>query len=106
MAGPSPPKPAKAAPKKSELHFFPGPHVMVWVVGGKPEARAEAWGGEEPKPGVTYPTMKPRPTTPGRYVIYSYEPYRTKTWQLSKIRWGTKLTIDKDGDVAYETGLV
>ena len=89
-----------------ELHFFPGPHLMVWVVDGKVALKAEAWGGEEPVAGVKYDVMKPRPTTPGKYVIYSYEPYRTNTWALSKIRWGTKLKLDAaGGEVLYETGL-
>ena len=100
-------EPAKGTKPTSgqALHFFPGPHVIVWVVGGKPQIRAEAWGGELPKPGVSYAVMKPRPTTPGRYVIYSYEPYRTNTWPLSKLAWGTRLKIDGEGDIIYETGL-
>jgi hypothetical protein len=99
---PSPSPPAK----KKELHFYPKRHLMLWQVDGAVVAGAEAWGGEQPDPKIHYDVMKPRPTTPGRYVIHSYEPYRTSTWPWSKIRWGTKLTISATGDdVLYETGL-
>jgi len=91
---------------KKELHFYPGEHKLIWVVNGKAAIRAEAWGGEEPVAGVKYSIMKPRPTTPGRYVIYSYAPYRTNTWPWSKIVWGTKLGLDPTGKhVVYETGI-
>jgi hypothetical protein len=76
------------------------------LVFGKVPVVAEAWGGEEPTPGEIYNVMKPRPTTPGRYVIYSYAPYRTRTWQPSRIAWGTKLKVDTAGDgVLYQTGM-
>jgi hypothetical protein len=89
-----------------ELHFFPGVQTIIWVVNGKPEIKADAWGGEEPVPGVKYDVMKPRPTTPGRYVIHSYAPYTTNTWPLSKIAWGTKLTLDASRkSLLYETGV-
>lgn len=78
---------------------------MIWLVAGKSPIVAEAWGGEEPDPTIRYDVMKPRPTTPGRYVIYSYAPYRTNTWDMSKIAWGTRLTLDfSSKHVLYETG--
>ena len=87
------------------LHFFPGQKTMIWIVDGVVKIRAEAWGGEEPVPGMNYGTMKPRKTTPGRYVIHSLAPYRTNTWELSRIPWGTPITRSPDGDqVLYETG--
>ena len=96
----------KPPAEKKELHFFPGEHKIIWVVNGKPAIKAEAWGGEEPAPGVKYDVMKPRPTTPGHYVIQSYAPYTTNTWALSKIAWGTKLSLDVSGTtLMYETGL-
>ena len=91
------------APPKKTLHFFPGPKLMLWVVNGVVVERSDAWGGEEPDPAVTYNVMKPRPTTPGRYVIHSYAPYRTNTWPLSKIAWGTPLKVEA-GEIFFETG--
>jgi hypothetical protein len=38
---------------KKGLHFFPGQHVMIWVVAGKATLTAEAWGGEDPERGPT-----------------------------------------------------
>jgi hypothetical protein len=89
-----------------ELHFFPGVHRMIWLDASKAPVVAEAWGGEEPALGVVYNVMKPQPTTPGRYVIYSYAPYRTNTWATSKLPWGTKLKLDTVGNrVLYGTGM-
>ncbi len=90
---------------KKILHFFPGERKVIWAVNGKAVITADAWGGEEPKPGVKYDVMKPRPTTPGRFVIYSYAPYKTNTWDLSKIAWGTLLRYDAASNtVLYQTG--
>ena len=87
-----------------ELHFYPGTHEMVWLVNGAVVLKAEAWGGEKADPKKHYDTMKPRQTTPGRYVVFSYEPYRTNTWALSKIEWGTKLSLDPTGNhVMFES---
>ena len=91
---------------KKELHFFPGEKKLVWVVDGAPQIKADAWGGEEPVKGVKYDVMKPRPTTPGRYVIYSYAPYKTNTWVYSKLTWGTELKVDPTGKgMLYKTGV-
>jgi hypothetical protein len=90
---------------KGELRFYPGPHTLIWVVDGKAQITAGAWGGEVANPKVKYATMKPRPTTPGRYVIYSYAPYQTATWAMSRIKWGTPLKLDSSGQhVMYSTG--
>jgi hypothetical protein len=78
------------------------------VVDGKPVLKAEAWGGAAPVPGFTYRVMSPRQTTPGRYVIHSYGAYTTRTWESSKIAWGTKLTVDHSVHpprLMYETSL-
>jgi hypothetical protein len=78
---------------------------MLWVVGEKILERVVAWGGEGPASGVVYDVMKPRATTPGRYVIHSYEAYRTNTWPWSKISWGTRLKVDAvAGEVLFEAG--
>ena len=87
---------------KKELHFYPGEHKVIWVVNGKAAIKAEAWGGEV---GPNDGTMTPQRTTPGRYVIYSYAPYRTNTWQMSKLAWGTKLRLDDTKKyLMYATG--
>ncbi len=100
-----PPTASKPAPKRRELHFYPGQHSVLWVVDGVVKLKAKAWGGEEPDPKVHYNVMKPRPTTPGRYVIHSYAPYRTATWDMSKLVWGTALSLDATGKhVLYENG--
>ena len=88
------------APSK-ELHFFPGAKQLLWIEQGKVALRAEAWGGEVPRPGVQYPVMPPRPTTPGKYIIHSYEPYRTKTWAMSQIAWGTPIAKGPNDSVLY-----
>lgn len=91
---------------KKTLHFFPEMKRMVWVVNGKIAIDVEAWGGEPPDPKNPDPIMKPRRTTPGRYVIDTVIPYRTDTWPWSKIAWGTALQIDTtSGEVRYATGL-
>lgn len=77
------------------LHFFPGPKTLIWVVPGTAPVVAAAAGGEEPKPGgTTDAVMTPHRTTAGSFVIHSYGPYRTKTWQLSRIVWGTPLKAE------------
>ena len=79
--------------------------MMIWVVDGTVKIRAEAWGSEYPAPGINYRKMKPRRTTLGKYVIYSVIPYRTKTWPLSRIPWGTPIMRSSDGEhVVYKTG--
>lgn len=88
------------------LHFFPKSKVIVWAEGGTEKLRAEAWGGEIPDPNVRYAVMKPRQTTAGKYVIHSVEPYRTATWEWSRIAWGTPLKLSPDGKhVLYQTGV-
>ena len=97
---------AKPPAYDRQLHFFPGVRQMIWPVAGKTSIFAEAWGGEEPDPSIKYDVMKPRPTTPGRYRIFSYAPYQTNTWNMSKIAWGTRLSIDASGrHLLYESGL-
>lgn len=90
---------------EGQLHFFPRQKRMVWTVGQRVVAEAEAWGGERPLRGVRYRTMKPRPTTPGNYVVHSFAPYRTETWPMSRIRWGTPLQVDRANErLLFETG--
>ncbi|MDD1619926.1 MAG: hypothetical protein LUQ11_00480 [Methylococcaceae bacterium] len=97
----------KPAIKRQELHFYPGARQLIWLVNDEVKVKAEAWGGESPIPGFTYSVMPPRQTTPGKYVIHSYAPYRTKTWIWSTIAWGTRISVSFDkGEekVFYETG--
>ncbi|MEP6652621.1 MAG: hypothetical protein ABJA82_04650 [Myxococcales bacterium] len=97
---------AKQPAYDRQLHFFPGAHQIIWLPAGKAPLVAKAWGGENADPTIKYNVMKPRPTTPGRYIIHSYAPYRTNTWPMSRIPWGTKLTLDaKKQHLLYETGL-
>ncbi len=96
-------------PQPSELHFYPGVHVMIWVVDGQPSVWVQAWGGTDPIPGWDDGGMKPKKTTPGRFVIHSRAPYVTRTWDYSRIAWGTKLRLERHGlhDVLmYETGML
>ncbi len=92
--------------QRNHLDFYPGVHVMVWVVGGKPSVWVQAWGGEDPVAGEDDGGMRPRKTTPGTYVIHSCAPYVTRTWDDSKIAWGTPLHVNAHGEVLYETGLM
>ncbi|HKU43500.1 MAG TPA: hypothetical protein VJR89_35300 [Polyangiales bacterium] len=87
------------------LHFFPGPKQLLWLVAGKVALRAESWGGETPKPGHVDPVMQPRPTTPGRYVVWSYAPYKTRTWAWSKIKWGTPIKPGPNNTVLFAVGV-
>jgi hypothetical protein len=89
---------------KKTLHFFPGDGSIIWMVDGRIVLRSNAWGGESPDPTIHYRVMPPRRTTPGKYVIHSYGPYRTNTWPMSRIQWGTKLKLSPKGDVMFETG--
>jgi hypothetical protein len=82
-----------------ELHFYPGPHVLVYKIDGKEAARYEGWGG--PRLTTASPNMNKGPTDPGHYVISVIAPYKTKTWPLSQIAWGTPLQ-DKGDDVWYQ----
>lgn len=85
--------------------FFPTPKRLIWTLGKKILATTEAWGGTPAIPGRRYPTMRPRETTPGTYVISGYEPYVTHTWEWSRIAWGTPLRLSTDGEhVLYQTG--
>src|SRR6478735_4207884 len=91
------------------LHFYPGDKRVVWKVGGNIEVSAEAWGGEAPAPGAPAEHMRPQRTTPGRFIIHSYAPYRTRSWDMAKIQWGTDLKVERTPDgvkrVLYRTGV-
>ncbi len=77
------------------LHFFPGKMTLIWAVPGITPLVAPAKGGEEPKPGEPVDkVMTPHRTTPGRFVVHSYGPYHTKTWQLARIVWGAPLKVE------------
>jgi hypothetical protein len=84
-----------------KLHFYPGAQRLLWIVAGKVALRAEAWGGEPPQTGAQHSIMAPQRTTPGRYVIHSYEPYRTKTWPMSQLAWGTPIAKGSNDIILY-----
>jgi hypothetical protein len=87
------------------LHFFPGQKAIIWAVNGVVKFRAEAWGEQAPISGANYGIMRPRQTTPGKYVIHSAAPYHTKTWPFSHIQWGTPIKLSSDlAHVVYQTG--
>lgn len=83
------------------LEFFPGQHLLVVMDGGKVIARYEAWGG--PSTIGTDPRMPEEPTTAGMYVIDQAHPYRTPTWPMSSLKWGTPLRdMPTKNDVWYQ----
>jgi hypothetical protein len=86
---------------ESQIHFFPTPKSLIWTVGKKIMLEVEAWGGIKGVRHHHFPHdpvdsgMRPRPTTPGSYVISGWGPYRTRSWDFSRIRWGTELRLDE-----------
>jgi len=89
------------------LHFYPGARRIVWVVRGAAALNAEAWGGQEVPDGSNFGLMRPHRTTPGRFVIHSYGPYRTNSWPMARIPWGTPLKVEGTGalkHVVFQTG--
>ena len=96
---------------ENQIHFFPFPKRLLWTVGKKILRDVEAWGGVQGVPHHHFPNdavdggMIPRPTTPGIYVISGWGPYQTRSWQSSRIRWGTELRLDAAGQhVLYRVG--
>jgi len=94
---------------ETQLHFFPGSRLLLWLKGKTIVGKIEAWGGEKPAKHVHYrPGTRPGLTTPGTYVIYAIGPYVSPTnkWVNSKIAWGTPLIVSPHGDrILYKTGL-
>lgn len=83
-----------------ELHFYPGVHTLVVIKSKVIKYRFKAWGG--PAAMGSDPRMAEEPTWPGTYVIHSANPYRTPSWPMSKITWGTSLRdMPKSNDVWY-----
>lgn len=84
-----------------ELHFYPGRNLLVAKDKTRIHGRFEAWGG--PSTIGNDARMAEEPTWPGQYVIDKSHAYRTNTWPLSRITWGTKL-LDKPSqdDVWYQ----
>ncbi len=84
-----------------ELHFYPGVHTLVAIQNKVITHRLKAWGG--PAIMGTDPRMAEEPTWPGTYVIHSTTSYRTPTWPMSKIAWGTELRdMPQSNDVWYK----
>lgn len=84
-----------------ELHFYPGQHLLIVKDNGNILGRFEAWGG--PASIGKDPRMREEPTWPGLYYIDKAHAYRTSSWKLSQIKWGTKLRdLPRQDDVWYE----
>ncbi|HEY4187652.1 MAG TPA: hypothetical protein VGP07_21420 [Polyangia bacterium] len=89
------------SPIEGQLHFFQGAKHLLWVLGRQIVVDVEAWGGESAVPHVHYDTMAPRVTTAGAYIVESYAPYLTKTWQWSRLPWGTPLRVDGENQQLF-----
>ena len=84
-----------------ELHFYPGQKKIIIKEKGIITGRYDAWGG--PAGGGNDPHMNEIPTTSGIYIIHSVQPYRTSTWPMSAIKWGTKLKdMPSKKDIWYQ----
>jgi hypothetical protein len=101
-----------------ELHFYPGqfpptevnvagtganrgPGLLIFLDGKTVLYRARAFGGPSKViPDAGAPDFTPTPA--GTFVLLGPEPYFTRSWVFSEIRWGTKL-LDRpaDPDVWY-----
>ncbi len=87
---------AQARAKREEVHFYPGSKLLVYLVGNKVKAIAEAWGGPATKqPRGPTERMAAGPTTAGEFVIDGLETYRTDSWNMSKIAWGTPIRASR-----------
>jgi len=83
-----------------EVHFYPGQHLLIVKKNGIKFAEFEAMGG--PSKVGNDPYMAEEPTTAGHFIIYKTEAYRTPTWPMSKLSWGTKLRdMPSKGDIWY-----
>ncbi|UJF22005.1 L,D-transpeptidase family protein [Shewanella sp. OMA3-2] len=72
-----------------DIHFYPGQNLLIINRDGRDIARFEAMGG--PSKMGNDPQMAEEPTWPGTYIIDKAEAYRTPTWPMSKLTWGTEL---------------
>lgn len=95
---------------ESQIHFFPLPKRLLWTVGKRILLDVEAWGGIQGVRHRHFPNdpidggMRPQPTTPGIYVISGWGPYRTDSWEFSRIPWGAELRLDSTGQhLIYKT---
>jgi len=98
-------------PNSAQLEFYPGAHVLIWVVDGKPTVWVQVWGGSDPIPGWADGGMTPKKTTPGRFIIHSRGPHSTHKWPYSMIPWGTRLRVQGGGPhqkevVMYDAGMI
>lgn len=86
-----------------ELHFYPGQNLLVAIDKLLVIGKYEAWGGPASK--GSDPRMAEEPTWPGEYVISKAHAYRTSTWPLSRIKWGTPLRdMPAQNDIWYQLG--
>lgn len=72
-----------------DIHFYPGQDLLVVNKDDRSFSRFEAMGG--PAKIGNDVRMAEEPTWPGQYIIDRAEAYRTPTWTMSKLAWGTKL---------------
>jgi len=90
------------------LHYYPGHFhkasdiipgttssggggLLVFIKNGKAVHQSEAWGGyskkiTDPAGGADY-----TPTPTGRFVLENPAAYRTSSWLMSQIKWGTPI---------------
>jgi len=88
--------------EREQVHFYPGDDLLLYVVDGKVQLRADAMGGppvREPDKPIDY-----EPTHAGVFVIDAIAPYATKTWPRSKIPWGTPIRESRKraGGIEYQ----
>lgn len=96
----------QARAKTEEVHFYPGDHLMVYLVDGRPQLRAEAWGGPAHKrPRIEPERMAAEPTEAGEFVIGGFDTYTTNSWPWSKIPWGTPIRPSRihAGKIEYKS---
>ena len=72
-----------------EIHFYPVQDLLVVNKNNQQFARFEAMGG--PAKIGSDSRMNEEPTWPGQYIIDKAVAYRTPTWPLSSLAWGTNL---------------
>ena len=63
--------------------------------------RHRSVGRRESGASRSYDKMAPRITTAGTYVVQSFAPYQTKTWQWSRLAWGTPLRVEGDNRLLF-----
>ena len=68
-----------------------GGGLLVFIKDGKVVYKSEAWGGLSKKYAGPSGSEDYTPTPSGKFVLATPAPYRTESWQMSEIRWGTPI---------------